>query len=203
MMLGYDDCGGTQRHEIESARCARWYRIPCNCPGHAAPSTSCGTSRNDAVVAAGHLTTTNGHRRSVLIRYTTSQHATTMAQLAVALRRAGIDTPEPLMQLDDGRVSVDDFVDGTDLRATVAAGLTASADVAAAIVEFHAAPIDAPCRSAADDLAQIDAGLEGLALWYEPARRATDHLRRQLTESMPAPPRHPSSSTATSTTATS
>ena len=143
------------------------------------------------VVSAGHLATTNGHRRSVLIRYTTSQHATTMAQLAVALRRAGIDTPEPLIQLDDGRVSVDDFVDASDLRATVAAGLTASAEVAAAIVEFHAAPIAAPCRSAADDLAQIDAGLAGLALWHEPARRATDHLRRQLTESMPAPPRHP------------
>ena len=74
------------------------------------------------VVVAGHLSTTNGHRRSVLIRYTTTQHAAAMAHLAVALRRAGIDTPEPLLQLDDGRVSVDEFVNASNLRAVAATG---------------------------------------------------------------------------------
>jgi aminoglycoside phosphotransferase (APT) family kinase protein len=140
------------------------------------------------VVVAGHLSTTDGHRRSVLIRYTTARHGATMAQLAVALDRAGIATPQPLMQLDDGRVSVDEFVDAADLAAAVAAGSAVSIDVAAAIVGFHAADIAAPCRSAADEFAQLDAGLEGLARWHEPARRATEVLRRQVAETMPSLP---------------
>ncbi len=137
------------------------------------------------VVVAAHVATTNCDRRSVLIRYSTSNHAPLLAAIATSLRRGGIDTPRPLMQLDGGRVGVDEFIEADDLLTAVDAGHAPAPDVARAIGGFHAAPVDAPRRLAVHDLAQARSGLAGLARWCTSTQRLTDVLARRLARSMP------------------
>ena len=59
---------------------------------------------------------------ALLVRYTTGRHAPRLAATANALLANGVRTPAPRAQLDDGRVGVDEFVDGTELRTWLAGG---------------------------------------------------------------------------------
>lgn len=137
------------------------------------------------VVVAAHLETTNGHRRSVLIRYATSDRATWLAEIATSLLRFGVDTPRPLLQLDDGRVSVDEFIDADELHTAVGSERARPSDVARAVGAFHASPVEATCRHPRKELAQAQSGLRGLARWCTSVDGLVDALERQLVRTVP------------------
>jgi thiamine kinase-like enzyme len=137
------------------------------------------------VIVAAHLSTTNGHKQSVLIRYATSNQATWLAQIARSLLRFGIDTPRPLMQLDDGRVSVEEFIEADELRTAVCSKRARPSNVARAICAFHTSPVEAPSRHAREELAQAQNGLRGLARWCTSIEDLADALGRQLMRTVP------------------
>ncbi len=137
------------------------------------------------VVVAAHLMTTSGDRRSVLIRYATAKQAPVAAGIATALARCGVDTPRPLLQLEDGHVSVDEYLRAIDLHVAVRAGDIDPDAVSGAIAKLHAAPIVFRRRDSSDRLRQIGSGLRGLATWSEPTRRPAQALLCELSRTLP------------------
>ncbi len=136
------------------------------------------------VIAGVTLAHDATHSRRVLVRYATTPIAGLLASIAQTLRAAGVVTPEPLLQLEDARVSVDDFIDGIDLRDSVRTGAVDSRVVADALVRFHATQVAAPARSAVDDLEAAGVGLRGLAAWRPELAAScaavSDALRRSI-----------------------
>lgn len=109
------------------------------------------------VVARLDLAVRDGHRRSVLLRYSTRGTACALAATAEHLRRHGVATARPVAQLEHGQVGLDEFLAGVDLRTAAAdprlPGLVDA--VAAQIVSLHRtpAPPHATTRSRAAELA--------------------------------------------------
>ncbi len=139
------------------------------------------------VVARVDLATTNRIQR-LLVRYTTRRQASHLSCVATHLRAHGIDTPAPVGQLDDDHVTVDEYIDGSQVRDAIRADTIDPAALTAAIAHFHmaSAPPATPRRSAAGDLARALEGLTGLSTWYsslaQPARATANLLRDHLPE---------------------
>ncbi len=140
------------------------------------------------VVARVDLTTTSRTRR-LLVRYTTGSGANHLADVANHLINHGIDTPKPIAQLEEGRVSIDDFVDGRQLRDVSALGLvdaSALTELAASVHRLHRTPplAETPRRSATDELRRCRHGLALLGSWYpavaHTARATIAELERRL-----------------------
>jgi aminoglycoside phosphotransferase (APT) family kinase protein len=68
------------------------------------------------VVARLDLGYRDGHRTSVLLRYSTRATASALAQTAEHLRRHGVATARPIAQLERDQVGIDEFLPGIDLR---------------------------------------------------------------------------------------
>lgn len=137
------------------------------------------------VVARVELATTS-QTRALLVRYSTRRQAHHLSRVAIHLRSSGINTPAPVAQLEDGRVTVDEYIEGVQLRDAVRAGTVEPVTLANAIVDFHGtpAPPSTPQRTAADDMASVITGLTDLASWHpvlsDPARHLAAALCRHL-----------------------
>jgi aminoglycoside phosphotransferase (APT) family kinase protein len=138
------------------------------------------------VVVAVDLVTGDARSRKLLVRYATARGAGELAAIACGLRRAGVATPEPLAQIEDGRVSVDEFIDGVELRSAVRSGQVQLNDLAQALVRFHRADVAAPSRTSWDDLVAVSNSLQGLAEWFPSVLATCDALRRDLARTLPA-----------------
>jgi aminoglycoside phosphotransferase (APT) family kinase protein len=75
------------------------------------------------VVARIDLGYRDGHRTSVLLRYSTRATASALAQTTEHLRRHGVATARPIAQLERDQVGIDEFLPGIDLR-TASTGRT-------------------------------------------------------------------------------
>jgi len=145
------------------------------------------------VVHRVELYTEGGHREEFLVRYTTKPHADELHGIARHLRGTGINTPKPVAQFEQGRVSVDEFIDGRELLGQVIAGSAAPEAVAAAVAEFHSVtqPVEAAPRTRVDELARSTTGLEGLGQWRESMAEIAGHTARVLAATRPPEPDHP------------
>ncbi|MDH3754590.1 MAG: aminoglycoside phosphotransferase family protein [Acidimicrobiia bacterium] len=117
------------------------------------------------LVAKVVLATTAGTERRLLVRYSTSPRAAGMAAIARRLRGHGVRTPAPLAQLEGGHVGVDELIAGTELRSATRAGGAEPAELAAAVVEFHATtvPSGVGTRTCGEELGRVESGLVGLS----------------------------------------
>ncbi len=141
------------------------------------------------LVARIDLAASDGSRQPLLVRYTTGRHAARLASVATALAAGGVRTPAPRAQLDDGRVGVDDFIDGVELRTWLLDRGSVADDLAESLLAFHHTepPATTPSREGADDLANAINGLLALALWDPELGRLARDTADQLTSN---PPRH-------------
>lgn len=119
------------------------------------------------VVAGVTLGSAEGPVRQLFVRYSTRRQADHLARVAEGLISAGVQTPRPVAQLDEGRVSVDEFIAGEQLRDRVRAGGGDAQGVAASLMQFHNAPIPhgTPMRTIGDDLVRARVVLNDLGSW--------------------------------------
>jgi aminoglycoside phosphotransferase (APT) family kinase protein len=148
------------------------------------------------VVARVDLVTTQ-RKGSFFVRYRSGAHTGRLHRLANHLRGQAIDTPAPVAELEGGRVTIDDYVDGVSAADAVRNGSLEPRRLADAIAAFHAAtpPFDAPQRTIESESARAVSGLEGLSTWHpdlaEPARSLAELLRRRRPTSRSGPTSHP------------
>jgi aminoglycoside phosphotransferase (APT) family kinase protein len=94
------------------------------------------------VVARLDLGYRDGHRTSVLLRYSTRATASALAATAEYLRRHGVATARPIAQLERNQVGLDQFLPGIDLRTAPCPSQPLIADaVAEQITALHRVPI--------------------------------------------------------------
>ncbi len=130
---------------------------------------------------------TNDRTTPLLVRYTTTQQARHIADLAQHLRGHGVAAPAPLAQLDHDRVTIDEFIEGTQLRDAVRAGGADPKAVAEAINAFHGAPPTGsmPVRTPVDELQRCRLGLDGLGDWYPAVAQAAAETMANLERHLP------------------
>lgn len=140
------------------------------------------------VVAHVELVTVQGSRQDLLLRYTSGRHAGQLAATAEALLANSVNTPAPLAQLDDGRVGVDEFIEGSELRTWVRQGGSVADQLAADLRTFHLTgpPRGTRVRHAVDDLANALAGLRSLCLWDPELAVLARDVAARLTPAQPA-----------------
>lgn len=116
------------------------------------------------LVSKVELVTASGNSQQLLLRYATARNAHRLAATALALTSGGVQTPTPLAQLDDGRVGIDSFIDGVELRTWLLTNDSAADELAESLLAFHATspPTATPTRTESDDLANAVSGLEAL-----------------------------------------
>lgn len=104
-------------------------------------------------------------RRRLVVRYATSARAVELAEAARHLRRSGVAVPQPVAQIEGGRVGVDEHVGGPLLLDAVRAGTIPADEVAEALVTLHRSPrIDELTgRNAETELARARTALHDLA----------------------------------------
>lgn len=134
------------------------------------------------------LVTSDGPVRSLLVRYTAGRHAPRLAAVADALRSNGVSTPTPRAQLDDGRVGVDDFIDGVELRTWLIDRDSVADELAESLHSFHAtpAPTGTPVRTEIHDGTNAVNGLSALSLWDRDLARMAHGLADELVRRRPA-----------------
>jgi len=123
-----------------------------------------------------------------LVRYSTQRHAYQLAAIASHLRRHGVDTPAPIAQLENGRVAIDDFIEGRQLRDVIQITGAKGASLAAALRRFHTTPPPPGVtgRTATTDLAKTCEGLTGLAALQPSLGPAVDALIQRLARTLPS-----------------
>lgn len=106
--------------------------------------------------------------RQLLVRYTTRREARSLAETARHLLGHGVTTPAPVAQLDGDRVTIDEFVQGVQLREAVRDNQSNPAALAEAIHAFHTTPPPAntPARLAGDAARSAFHGLAALRAWH-------------------------------------
>lgn len=116
------------------------------------------------LVSKVELVTASGNAQQLLLRYATARNAHRLAATANALAGSGVQTPAPIAQLDDGRVSVDAFIEGVELRTWLLTNGPVVDDLADSLRAFHATtpPTATPTRTESDDLANAVSGLDAL-----------------------------------------
>ena len=164
-------------------------------PGDVAPSISSRRTTVEVlrykperrVVVAIELVSRSRLTMPVVLRYTTGRDAPVLARTAEALRRNGVATPAPLAQLDDGRVGIDEFAPGEQLRTLIEHGQACPETTATAIERFHRTPPpQSSChRSVADDLLQTERALAGLAELHPSLVGSLTALGRRLATTAP------------------
>ena len=139
------------------------------------------------LVARVDLVTTAGSHRALLVRYSTGRQAGRLASVASALLDHGVQTPTPRAQLDDGRVSVDDFIEGTELRTWLRDHDSVAEHLAESLLAFHTTspPSGTPRRCVADDLANAINGLLAIALWDRELGQLAREVAARLTAGQP------------------
>ncbi len=145
------------------------------------------------VVLKVGLATNQQAYRPLLLRYSTQSRAPQLATIATHLARNGIRTPTPVAQLENHRVSVDEFVDGRQLLEVVREGELDSASVAEALLDFHAvSPFPnpegsgySPDRTAVVELGKASQGLSGLCAWCSELGSAAQRLGELLKRTVP------------------
>ena len=144
------------------------------------------------VVAHIELVRRDGERRSIVLRYSTSRHARSLADVALALLEHGISTPRPIIQLEDDRVGIDEFIRGVELKTLTArepgedlAGRHGS-DLAIELERFHGvpSPLSVSHRSPEDDLRKSLSSLGGLAAWDRSLGEAAERVAKLLTRTV-------------------
>lgn len=181
----------------------RWYATPRKLKSTLTPLTPIGariSKRHSTstvlkykperrLVTRVDLAVTGGADRSLLVRYTTGRHAYRLAAVANRLLANGVRTPAPRAQLDDGRVGVDDFIDGVELRTWLLGQGSVADQLAASLQAFHSteAPVGVPVRTEADDLANAINGLLALSLWDRQLGRMARTVASRLTAAQPEP----------------
>ena len=133
------------------------------------------------------LRTNAGAHRELLIRYTTKPHASELSQVARHLRANGISTPKPLAALEDGRVSVDEFIEGQQLQETIATGEANPEAVANSVARFHSVglPARVTARTRSKELGRATGGLSGLAGWRPELAQAASSTAELLRRTQP------------------
>ena len=139
------------------------------------------------VVTKVELVTTEGSRQRLLVRYTTGHHAHRLAATASALEQHGVATPAPRAQLDGGRVGIDEFVAGAELRSWVRDGGTIAEHLGRSLHDFHRtpAPRGTPHRTELDDLVNAVEGLGTLASWIPDLEGLAAGIADRLRSGMP------------------
>ncbi len=181
----------------------RWYSEPRKLKRSLAELTSPGeriSARKTSVevlrykperrVVAKVTMATKRRTSKLLLRYSTQTRAKELGAVANHLRSYGVDTPQPIAQLANGHVSIDEFVSGTQLRDIVSRDqLVDGSALADALGRFHSVPPTSTIgkRSAESELARSNGGLCGLRQW-EPAlasraRNTAAALRRTAPQS--------------------
>jgi len=125
------------------------------------------------VVCRVSIGNAQGDTQDVLVRYTTKPHASKLHRVVDLLRERGVAAPAPRAMLEDGRVSIDEFIPGVVLREAIDRRDVEPAAVADAVLRLHhvfasnderaglAAGLDT--RTADDELERIRRGLDGLS----------------------------------------
>ncbi len=133
------------------------------------------------------LSTRSRQTASVVLRYTTNRDAPGLAELARALRDNGVETPAPLAQTDGGRVGIDEFVPGEQLRTIIDRGLACPAATAHALQRFHSTtpPQGLAGRSVADEFGQAKRALAGLGELHPALIGPLLALERRLANTAP------------------
>ncbi|MGH1489584.1 MAG: phosphotransferase family protein [Acidimicrobiales bacterium] len=126
----------------------------------------------------------------VVLRYTTGRDAPLLAKTAEALRRNGVATPAPLAQIENGRVGIDEFAAGEQLRSIIDRGLASPAATADAIQHFHRTtpPSGTAKRLIDDDLFQARKALSGLAELHPSLAGPLAALAQRLSRTAPHNP---------------
>lgn len=129
----------------------------------------------------------------VVLRYTTRRDALARATIARALRRGGVATPAPIAQLEEGRVGIDEYAAGEQLRSLIDLGLVCPTATADAIQRFHGTVPPPACihRSPSDELSQARRALAGLAEFHPTLSAQLAALAERLISAEPRQQRHP------------
>lgn len=133
----------------------------------------------------------DGSIEPLLVRYTAERRADHLAGVAAALISHGVSTPTPRAQLNAGHVSVDEFIDGVDLRQWIQDRHGSIADeLADSLHRFHSAtpPPALPVRTEDDDLTNAFGGLSVLSLWNQDLGRAAATIAEMLRSARPGSP---------------
>lgn len=140
------------------------------------------------VVTHVSLRSNAGAHKELLVRYTTKPHARELSQFAHHLRAHGISTPKPIAALESGRVSVDEFIKGEQLRETISTGKASSEAVAESVAGFHAVtpPVNISVRTRSEELERSATGLAGLARWRPELAQPASNVAQLLRRTMPA-----------------
>lgn len=133
------------------------------------------------------LRTDSGMQRELLVRYTTTPSAAELKAHADHLRANGVETPAPVAVLEDGKVTVDEFIDGEPLRQAVTKRTASPKTFADALLAFHHAPIPGtvPSRTPTDEYERINSGLRGLGLWRPQLAATATQTERTLLRTRP------------------
>ncbi len=182
----------------------RWYTTPRKLKHSLAPLVASGeeiskTASKSTVlkykperrlVARVDLATADGRHQRLLVRYTTGRDAIRLAAIADALRGRGVPTPTPRAQLEAGRVGVDEFIEGTELRTWLLRHRSVAHDLGTSLLGLHATepPPGTTLRTADDDLANAINGLLVLSLWDRDLASPARSLARRLTLCQPHKP---------------
>ncbi len=137
------------------------------------------------VVAKVNLHRRTGETSPLLLRYTTDKDQGRLAGLGRYLHGQGVPTPRPVAQLENGAVTIDEFVPGEQLREIVERGL--SPDLARPLLDLHRVkPPNLPRRSIAHEVAKAESGLAGLAAWHPQAAGLATDVGRLLRDKAPS-----------------
>ncbi len=103
-------------------------------------------------------------RRRLVVRYATSARANELAIGARHLRRSGVSVPQPVAQIEGGRVGIDEHIDGSLLIDAVRAGTIPADEVAEALVTLHRSPTidELTSRNVGTELARAEIALDDL-----------------------------------------
>ena len=144
------------------------------------------------VVAKLELGTADGLRRPLVLRYSTKQQASQLASISRHLLSHGVAVPAPVAQLEDGRVCLDEFIEGNELRGEIRLGRgdevpSRAKQLANALSAFHATPppLVVERRTPLAELAHARQGLLGLASFVPDLDGVARALTQKLVSELP------------------
>ncbi len=138
------------------------------------------------VVVKARLSAPDDVARDVLIRYSTVRLGATMRVVSRRLAAHGVHTPAQLASLDDDRATVDEFVEGCEVRTAVREERLSPGELAAAIACFHRTPpLRLAVRSAVGDLDKTRSAVAGLVTRDPGLAPLAARMQERLTSTLP------------------
>lgn len=148
------------------------------------------------LVAAIGLPGNETGQPDVVLRYTRNRRGRVLVERADRLGQSGVGVPRSLMCIDDGRVTVDEFVPGQQLRDYLQApkpDIGIAEHLATKLALFHhsslghgrPATAGLSRRSPRDELARAAAGLQGLRIADSSLEPLVERIHCRLAENVP------------------